>query len=291
MRCLGVFACLFTVSAMMLAQTPPAPNWRTGNALPNVDWAGSTPAQKAAALKLMRETDCTCACGMKVAQCRVEDPTCGYSKPMSALMVKGFKDGKSPADVAKMVSESAVGRPREAQKILDDPIQIPITGAPSTGPDMARIVLVEFSDFECPYCSLATREIKQILAAYPKDVRLIYKQFPLSMHPHAKMAATASLAAQEQGKFWELHDLMFANFRQLSRDNLLKWASQIGLDGSKFQAGLDSGSNQATVQKDVQDGDQAGVNGTPALFVNGKHYNGPITLAALKPILDGELKR
>ena len=287
MRCLSVFALM----GVMFAQTAAAPSWRTGNDLPNVDWAGSTPTQKASALKMMREADCTCACGMKVAQCRVEDPSCSYSKALSALMLKGFKDGKNPAEVAKLVSESAVGRPRAEQQILDEPIKIPTVGAPSTGPDMARIVLVEFSDFECPYCSVAAREIKQILAAYPKDIRLIYKQFPLSMHPHAKMAATASLAAQEQGKFWELHDLMFANFRQLSRENLVKWAHQAGMDETKFQAGLESAHHKTVVEKDLQDGEQAGVNGTPALFVNGKHYNGPITLAALKPILDQELKR
>ena len=287
MRCLSVFALM----GVMFAQTAAAPSWRTGNDLPNVDWAGSTPAQKASALKLMRETDCTCACGMKVAQCRVEDPSCSYSKAISGLMVKSFKEGRNAAEVAKLLSESAVGRPRAEQQTLDEPIQIPTTGAPSMGPDMARIVLVEFSDFECPYCSVAAREIKQIMAAYPKDIRLIYKQFPLSMHPHAMMAASASLAAQEQGKFWELHDLMFANFRQLSRENLVKWAQQAGLDGTKFQAGLESARHKTVVEKDLQDGEQAGVNGTPALFVNGKHYNGPITLAALKPILDQELKR
>ena len=86
------------------------------------------------------------------------------------------------------------------------------------GPADARITLVEFSDFECPYCSAAVKQVDTIMAAYPKDVKLIYKQFPLSMHPHAELAAEASLAAREQGKFWEMYDVLFKNFRQLSRD-------------------------------------------------------------------------
>ncbi|HEV2688624.1 MAG TPA: DsbA family protein, partial [Bryobacteraceae bacterium] len=150
--------------------------------------------------------------------------------------------------------------------------------------------LVEFSDFECPYCSLAALEMRSIISAYPKDVKLIYKQFPLSMHPHAISAAAASMAAGEQGKFWEMHDLLFKNFRKLTRDNILGWAKDIGLDVGKFKSDLDSPKYQATIKKDVADGEAVGVYGTPAFFINGKHYNGPVTLEALKPILDAELK-
>jgi protein-disulfide isomerase len=128
------------------------------------------------------------------------------------------------------------------------------------------------------------------MAAYPKDVKLIYKQFPLPMHPHAPLAAEASLAANEQGKFWEMHDLMFANFRKLSRENMLEWAKQIGLDVDKFKADLDSGKFRAKVKKDEADGEAAGVYGTPAFFIDGKLYNGPMTMDAVKPILEAELK-
>ena len=118
----------------------------------------------------------------------------------------------------------------------------------------------------------------------------MYKQFPLSMHPHAGLAALASLAAQEQGKFWEMHDQMFAHYRQLSRENLAAWAQQLGMDMEKFNAALDSPKNKGAVQKDMKDGVFAGVSGTPSIYVNGKHFNGSIALAALKPILEDELK-
>jgi protein-disulfide isomerase len=158
------------------------------------------------------------------------------------------------------------------------------------GPADARITLVEFSDFECPYCSAAVKQVDTIMAAYPKDVKLIYKQFPLSMHPHAELAAEASLAAREQGKFWEMYDVLFKNFRQLSRTNIVAMAKEIGLDEEKFKSDLDSGKYKAIVVKDLADGEAAGVYGTPAFYINGKQYNGEVTLAALKPILVAELK-
>ena len=291
-RRIGMVVTIALLSVAALAAQAPlaAPGWQGRADLPDVDFTGLTAAQKTSALKMLREMGCTCGCDMKVAQCRVEDPACSYSKTLSGIVVKGFKEGKSAADVSKLVAASPVGKPRPVQKLLEDPIEIPVAGAPSTGPANAPILLVEFSDFECPFCSSAAHEIRTILAAYPKDVRLVYKQFPLSMHPHAELAATASVAAQEQGKFWELHDKMFANFRQLSQENILLWVKELGLDMDKFKAAFDSPKNKAIVKKDLQDGETAGVNGTPAVFVNGKHFNGPITLEALKPILTDELK-
>lgn len=282
---------LFLLSLMLHAQAPlKAPTWESRSDLPGLDLSALTDTQKDTALKMMREMGCTCGCSMKVAQCRVEDPNCAYSKGIATLIIKGFGDGKSPQEVAKLVAASPLGKPRPEPKLLEDPIQIPIAGAPVKGPETARVVLVEFSDFECPYCAKATGEIRQILAAYPKDIRLIYKQFPLSMHPHAGLAAMASLAAQEQGKFWELHDQMFNHYRELSRDNILAWAQELGLDMLRFTASMDNLKYKAAVDKDMEDGEFAGVNGTPALFINGKHFNGPIALAVLKPILDDEIK-
>jgi protein-disulfide isomerase len=110
------------------------------------------------------------------------------------------------------------------------------------------------------------------------------------MHPHAEMAAEASLAARDQGKFWEMYDVLFKNYRRLSSDNILLWAKDIGLDVDKFKADLVSGKYKAVVQKDLADGEGAGVYGTPAFYINGKQYNGEVTLAALKPILAAELK-
>jgi len=274
------------------AQTPALANsspdaWKTSDTLGNVDISDLTPVQKKAVLKLLREQDCSCRCGMKAAECILKDPNCSYSRALAKIAIQGVKDGKSLIEISKLMDASPKAhRP----KLLEDPVKIPVAGAPVRGPEDARITLVEFSDFECPFCSAAVKQVDMIMAAYPKDIKLIYKQYPLSMHPHAEMAAEASLAAREQGKFWEMYELLFKNYRRLSSSSILAMAKQLGLDMDKFKADLDSGKYKAVIAKDMADGDAAGVYGTPAFYINGKQYNGELTLAALKPIFAAELK-
>jgi protein-disulfide isomerase len=286
MRLRIAFLCL--LSALMLgAQTPSPDAWKTAETLGNVDLSGLTPVQKKAVLKILREEDCSCQCGMKTAECILKDTNCSYSRTIAKIAIQGVKDGKSLIEISKLMDASPKAhRP----KLLEAPINIPVAGSPVRGPADARITLVEFSDFECPFCSAAVKQVDIIMAAYPKDVKLIYKQFPLSMHPHAELAAEASLAAREQGKFWEMYDLLFKNYRTLSRNSILAMAQAIGLDVDKFKADLDSGKYKAVVDKDLADGETAGVYGTPAFYIDGKQYNGEVTLAALKPIIADELK-
>ncbi len=238
---------------------------------------------------MLREQSCPCGCGFKVAECRVKDPGCGFSTGLASIVTTGLKDGKSAEEIAKLVSSSRWGHAPEPPKLLEDPVAIPLGSAPSQGPVDARVTLVEFSDFECPYCSQAASEVRAVLQAYPKDVRLVYKQFPLEMHPHANLAAVASLAALNQNKFWPMHDKLFGNFRKLSRQNFLLWAQELGLDIPRFTADLASSKLKSDVDKDVKAGLDVGVTGTPSFYINGKHYNGQFSLAALKPILDAEL--
>jgi len=129
------------------------------------------------------------------------------------------------------------------------------------------------------------------LKAYPNDVRLIFKQYPLDSHPQAPISAAASLAAHAQGKFWPMHDILFANRPLLSRAAIMGWAKEIGLDMKRFTADLDSPAIKKTVLKDQADGDKAGVEGTPTIFINGQRYNGVLAPENMKPIIDGELKR
>ena len=289
MRFWTISLCLCAATLAALAQNTSSSEdaWKTSQTLGKIDLSALTPVEKKAVLKLLREEDCSCLCGMKTAECAIKDPNCSYSKALAKVAIKGVQDGKSLLEISKEMDASPKAhRP----KLLEDPVSIPVQGAPVRGPSDARITMVEFSDFECPYCSLAVKEVEAIQAAYPKDIKLIYKNFPLSMHPHAPLAAQAALAAKDQGKFWEMHDLLFANFRKLSRENMLVWAAQIGLDVNKFKADLDSGKYKAAVDKDESDGETAGVYGTPAFFINGKLYNGPLALASVKPILDAELK-
>src|ERR1700689_5394654 len=217
--------CFFTARTLG-GQTPSPDAWKTSLTLGDVDLSGLTPVQKKAVLKILREEDCSCQCGVKTAECIMQDTNCSYSRTLSKIAIQGVKDGKSLMEISKLMDASPKAhRP----KLLEAPVSIAVDGAPVRGPADARITLVEFSDFECPYCSAAEKQVDIVMAAYPKDVKLIYKQFPLSMHPHAQLAAEASLAAREQGKFWEMYDLLFKNFRTLSRNSIMAMAKGIGL--------------------------------------------------------------
>jgi len=148
---------------------------------------------------------------------------------------------------------------------------LPPGRSPSRGPANGAITIVEFSDYQCPYCAKSEPLINSFLDVYPKDSRFVYKHFPLvSIHPNAMPAALAAAAAQKQGKFWQMHELLFANQRALGAEQLNQFAKQIGLDMAKFEADVKSDEVKAAVQEDIQLAQQVGVRGTPTIFVNGK---------------------
>jgi protein-disulfide isomerase len=129
-----------------------------------------------------------------------------------------------------------------------------------------------------------------VLKAYPDKVKLVFKEFPLDTHSQAALAAEAAIAANKQGKFWPMHDALFAHRRDLSRPSILAIAGSLGLDMKRFQADLDSVDTKKTVAQDVEDGDRAGVEGTPSLFINGRKYNGALDPPELRKIIDEQLK-
>lgn len=165
-------------------------------------------------------------------------------------------------------------------------------GHPSTGPADAPITIVEFSDFQCPFCRRFYQETYQaLLAAYPGQIRFVYRNLPLtSIHPEAMPSAIASLCAQEQSAdvFWSFHDKLLSN-EQLNRDVYLTYASNLGLDISKFEACLDSGSYDAIIKEDMDFAINMGVNSTPTFFVNGLAIVGAQPLSAFQQVIDKEL--
>jgi protein-disulfide isomerase len=167
--------------------------------------------------------------------------------------------------------------------------------APTIGKAGAPVTLVEFSDFQCPFCRGFAPSLKQIAEKYGDKVQIIYRQYPIpSLHPNAMKAAEASLCAQEQNKFWELHDMMFAEQQALSVSELKQKAGRLGLDQAKFNSCLDNGRYVERVQNDIKEGNRIGVgnSGTPAIFVNGNYMEGgAVPFEVVARAIDSELAK
>jgi protein-disulfide isomerase len=172
------------------------------------------------------------------------------------------------------------------------PVALTMEGHPSRGPANAAITLVEFSDFECPFCARETPVLKQIEDAYAGKVRRVFRQFPIAeIHPRARKAAEASLCANEQGRFWEMHGTLFEQPSALELTDLYKKAERLGLKTDSFKDCLESSRYAGQVENDLREGIQAGVTGTPAMFINGRIVTGARPYADLAGIIDAELAR
>jgi protein-disulfide isomerase len=173
-----------------------------------------------------------------------------------------------------------------------EPPRVEVTTAatdPVKGPPTAPVEIVEFSDFQCPFCARVQPTLKQLLARYGDRVRLVFKDFPLAGHPDAFPAAGAAQCAREQGKFWEYHDVLFANQHALGREDLKRYAAGLKLDGPAFSACLDEERDKYLVQADVDESQRYGVNSTPTFFINGRLLTGAQPAQAFEQIIDEEL--
>jgi protein-disulfide isomerase len=174
------------------------------------------------------------------------------------------------------------------------PVKVAVTADPSRlkGDANAPVTIVEFSDFQCPFCKQATPTLAEVLRKYEGKVRLSYRDFPLrQIHPQAQKAAEAARCAAEQGKFWEYHDLLFADQAKLDVQSLTEHARSLKLSGQPFEQCLASGRYTAAVGKDLEEGRQAGVSGTPAFFINGTVLSGALSLDSFTRVIDEELAR
>jgi protein-disulfide isomerase len=160
---------------------------------------------------------------------------------------------------------------------------------PSKGPASAPITIVEFSDFQCPYCSRAEETVGKVMKAYDGKVRVVYRDFPLPIHPQAQKAAEAAHCAGDQGKYWEMHEKLFAHQQALEPPALKGYAKEVGLDQGKFDKCLDSGDKAKVVEANRKAGEKVGVTGTPAFFVNGLQLTGAQPFEEFKTVIDGEL--
>lgn len=221
----------------------------------------------------------------------------------------GFVIGKQtnssspPAAVAAAVAPRAVPAaaapsPTPSAPTPNRPVEdastvykIPVRDAPVKGPPTAKVTILEFSEFQCPFCARVGPTLKQIQDTYGKDVRIAFKHNPLPFHHDAPLAAEASLAAGEQGKFWEFHDKLFQNQTSLKRENLEQYAQELGLDMGRFRAAIDSGKFKAQVERDKQEAATFGARGTPTFFINGRKLRGAQPFPSFQAIIDEEIAK
>jgi predicted DsbA family dithiol-disulfide isomerase len=178
-------------------------------------------------------------------------------------------------------------------QVLLEPYRIPVetAGAPARGNPNAPVTVVEFTDFQCPFCMRARPVVARVRETYGDKVRWVFRHFPLDFHAQAEKAGEAAVCAGDQGKFWAMHDALFSSAGKLQVADLKATARAVGLDGAAFDQCLDSGGRSAVVESDVELGRSYGVSGTPAFFVNGRMLVGAQPFEAFQKIIDDELRR
>jgi len=200
--------------------------------------------------------------------------------------------------VAKALTDKGVAREKVYRELMQtakappEPekksVPAPTKENPVKGPDSAKVVIQEFSDFQCPFCSRVTPTIEQIMKEYPKDVKVVWHNMPLPFHENAPLAAEAAYEAFTQGgskAFWAYHDKLFANQQNLKQPDLEKYAQEIGLDAAKFKAALDSHTHKAFIDKDIELAKSVGVSGTPAFTINGYFVSGAQPYPAFSKVI------
>jgi protein-disulfide isomerase len=170
-------------------------------------------------------------------------------------------------------------------------VDVKVGNSPTKGPEGAPVTVIEYSDYQCPYCSRARPTVNQIIEAYPDDVLYVFKDFPLSFHKDSQKAHEAAHCAGDQGKYWEMNKILFENQGALGVSDLKGYAQKVGLNMSKFNKCLDNGTHAKKVSESLNEGQTVGVSGTPAFFINGVMLSGARPIASFKEQIDAELKR
>jgi protein-disulfide isomerase len=260
-----------------------------------VSWDGLSDAQKAMALQPLNERKCECGCGMEsVAECAKKDTSCPRSPKLVKDVVDMVRQGKGLADLNAYMDRENKGSAAAAAapQAPAGPKKVTIPAhAPRKGPKHAKVTIVEFSDFQCPFCGRVNPTLKEIEQKYPKDVAIVFVNQPLAFHNNAVIAAQAFLAADRQGKAWPMHDKMFANQQALSEADLEKYAKEIGLDMAKYKKDFSDPKVKEQVMSDQALANSVGANGTPTFMINGREVVGAQPFPAFQTVIDEEIKK
>jgi protein-disulfide isomerase len=251
-------------------------------------FAGLTAAQRYVALKVLNEKPCDCGCPHgSVAKCKKEDPGCPRAPTIISTTVSLAKQGKSVEEILAAVKKPA----GDSAPAAAGPQKVELAAwTPIKGPKNAKVTIVEFSDFQCPFCGRVVPTVKEIEEKYGKDVRIAFRHQPLPFHNHAMEAAEAAMAANAQGKFWPMHDKLFANQQKLERADLDKYAEEVGLNMSRYKAAMDQHQYKNQIESDSKAGTGWGASGTPAFFINGQSLSGAQPFDSFKAVIDKEIQ-
>jgi thiol-disulfide isomerase/thioredoxin len=246
--------------------------------VPGVDTHDFTPREKHEFSQFVTELPSPCsAVAVPIAECVLEKRPCAACVPAALAIAKAVRDGMTRQQVHDLYKERFDAASAKS---------IPLDGSPSRGPETAAVVVVEFADFECPFCQKLAPDLDHMWEARRDKVRFVYKFLPLSMHHHGEVAARAAIAAQMQGKFWEMHHKLFANGQHLEESDLEGYAAAIGVDIDRFRADMASDAAKARIDTDRKLADALGVKGTPTLFIDGREYD---LKADIGDWVDGEI--
>ncbi|MEM9866029.1 MAG: thioredoxin domain-containing protein [Myxococcota bacterium] len=235
--------------------------------LPGVNTSNlSGPGHRRMWEQLVNDLLSPCGDPISVAECVASGNACGACRTAAEYVGRLVVDGLERGEIRELYRARFSG----------DPVDIPIEGAPTKGALMGpAVTIVEFSDFQCPYCGLATPVIREVLHDFEEDVRVVFKHYPLSSHDYAIPAAKAAVAAMRQNKFWEMHDLLFEHQDALTPSDLRRYATQLELDMERFEADMNDPETQALVELNQSEGRAVGVQGTPSIYINGRRFEEP----------------
>jgi protein-disulfide isomerase len=247
-----------------------------------VDLSRLSEPQKTSFFQLINTEPSACAKPHSLAVSLRDDASCRDSLSVSQFIADALAQGSSASDI-KANMEPLVDslRPRE----------INIKGRPLYGNERAPVTVVVFADFECPHCRQEAPVLRQAIDQFRGKAKLVYKHFPLSGHVRAKAASIATVAAMEQGKFWEMHDIVFENQTALEDADIRKYAQKIGLDMAKFDASYKAKKGQDLVEEDRVEGEKLDIQGTPAVFVNGRYMNSLLFGGTITGWIEDALRR
>jgi protein-disulfide isomerase len=244
------------------ASAPAAPVEVT---LPGIDTGSFTPRERREFSAVVTSLKAPCAgIDKSIAACVTEKASCAMCQPAAKFVWRAVRDG-----VPREQAEKLFHQRFDADQVKN----VPIDESPVSGPDAAPVTLIEFADFECPFCGVVYPRLEKLQEEFKGKLRVVYKFYPLPSHPHGEAAARAGAAAQKQGKFWPMHHKLFENQKTLEPSDIERFAKEAGLDLPKFRADLGSQPITDRIARDKKLADDLQIKGTPTIFINGRLHD------------------